>query len=280
MRHKRLISVGIAALVVILAAVSFAVFIPNTSAKTSRMARLVVTKPPTGFTAKPASASVVAPASSPFSIVQQASKQAPHYTGSYTVAWTRPGSTSDSATLHISLLPSADDASKAQAQALTDFLAPSSLQANQFTYVGPLSISSPPGAKGSEFTSSSTQGDYEVVVAYPFERTQVLEFVGMTAAAPTVENDARTLAVSEYDQLVRALPGFKLTTTTLPLVASVLFIVIAGMIALAIVVVPETMVLVRRRREQAQEEALRREMRVRGSKVVKRQRQRQAGRSR
>jgi hypothetical protein len=271
MRRSRLIPLSIAIGVLILAGIGFAVFIPHSEVQSARLARLVQSTPPPGFNAKPASATVMAAGASPYTIVQTDTKRFPHDTGAYSVGWTSPASPNDSASLLVSLLPNPADAGKAQAQAATTFLSRNGLQSSQFKYAGPLSLDSPPGAKGSVFSSASGKGSYEVVVAYQFDRSQVLEFVGMTAPQSEVETVARTLAGSEYAHLQQALPGFKLTRTAPPEVASVVYIAVAALIALSVVIVPEAVVRTRTRRRRAREEEQRREMRIRGSKVVKRQ---------
>jgi hypothetical protein len=92
----------------------------------------------------------------------------------------------------------------------------------------------------------------------------------------TVEGAAQTIADSEYAHLQKVLPGFTLTRTTVSALASVVYIAVAVMIVAAVFFVPATLARSRAGRQQARQDALRRETRVRGSKVVKRQ----AGRSR
>jgi hypothetical protein len=238
----------------------------------ARLARLVLTSPPPGYGAKPASTNQVAASSSPLSTYKAFAQARPSSTGAYSVSWTKPSSTTDSATILVSLLPSAVDASKVQAQAATQFVGPDSFKAQNYALSGSIPVPGVPGAKAAVFKATGTATTPPVAaVTFATGRVQVLELLGQTGTPESTGATAAALARAEYEHLGQSLPGFSLQVTQVPPVASIVYwLVVVGTLGL-VVAVPLAVRRVRARRAAARLRTARRQHQVRGSKIARRQ---------
>lgn len=237
-----------------------------------RLARLVVTSPPPGYTPKASNSNQVAAASNPFPAYKTYAKARPSATGAYSVTWSSPSSRNDSATILVSLLPSAADAKKVQSEAVTQFTGANSFKRESYALVGAVPVAGVPGAEAAVYQATGKATTPPVAsVAFAAGRVQVLELVGKTGTPESTGATAAALAHSEYQHLQRSLPGFSLQVTHVPLVASLIYwLAVAGAIGL-IVAVPMTVRGVRTRRAAARERVARRQHQVRGSKIARRQ---------
>ena len=269
------VKAGVAAGVLLV--IALAVYVPLISVQrvqSGRLAHLVVSKPPAGFNPKPAAANPVAPSSSKFEAVKAAGRKSPDATGGYSVEWTdssSPSSGSNAVSLVVSLLPNAGDAAKTQAEAKSTFASKDSLKADSYTYANPVEVPSVPGASGAFFTPATLTNPPLVVVVFRVGRAQATEFIGLPGEKQSIEAEAVSFAQTEYEHLRAVLPGFSLSETTYPVVASIVYWAVTAVIVLAVVFGP---VLRRRaveRRRVLAERARAQHKTVRGSKIAKRQ---------
>jgi hypothetical protein len=274
MKRNRLAAAAVALLVavVLLAAAGYDHWIIVRHVDRGRLATLVVTTPPPGYTKKPVSANQVTTSSSPYSSYQNLVKHAPNRSGAYSVSWADPASSSDSATIMVSLLPTASGGSQVEAQAVSQFLGAGSFKAEKYSLSGPVPVTGVPGARGAVFVATGTSTTPPVAaVAFNTGRAQVLELVGQTGTPASTGATAAALAHTEYVHLAKVLPGFTLVVTEVPLVATAIYwATLAGVLLLALVV-PLGVRRARRRRAEARRRTAHRQHQVRGSKIARRQ---------
>ncbi len=259
-------------LVVLVAAAGWDRYVVVRKADRLRLAHLVVSSPPPGYTTKPANASEVPASSNPFAAFKADAKKAPSDTGAYSVSWTNPKSSNDSASILASYLSSPAAAATVEAQAEKQFLAAGSFASEKYRYANAVAVPGIPGAKGAVFVATGTSTTPPVAaVTFATGRVQTLVLVGQVGTPASTSETAAALARSEYLHLRQALPGFDLQVTRVPLVATILYwAVVAGLIALG-VVIPLGVRRGRRMRREARLRTARRQQQVRGSKIARRQ---------
>jgi len=261
----------------VLLAVALAIYLPAMSVdkvERGRLASLVVPKPPAGLNPKPAAANPIVPGSSQFKAVKAAGKRSPGSTGGYSIEWTdASGSSSgtNAVSLVVSVLPGPADAAKVQDEAKSAYVSKSSLKANGYTYANSVPVPSVPGAVAAFFTPSTLTNPPLVVVAFHVGRAQATEFIGIPGDKQAIENEAVSFARSEYEHLRAVLPGFSLSTTSYPLVASVVYWLVVAVVVLAVVLGPVLRERAVERRRVLAEMARVQHKTVRGSKIAKRQ---------
>lgn len=268
---RRVAPFAAAVVVLALAAVGFVEYVPVHHVATARMARLVAAKPPPGFGGKPSVSSPEKSSTSSFAAVKAAAKSDPGATGTYTVEWTKPSPSHDTATALLSLLPTSALAARTDQQARSAYLGKKSQQSQYYSYSGPLSIATPPGSDASLFKATTAGGPPLAVVAFQVQRAQVVIFSAIAGPPSQSAAVARSLAAAEYGQLRRNLPGFSLRYTTWPLTATTVYwAATAGILGL-IVAVPAAARKSKERRRRAREATRRRQLQGRGSKIARRQ---------
>jgi hypothetical protein len=270
-RTVRVISALVALVVAVVAIIGFFQIIPTHRVVRGRLADLVVTKPPAGFTVKPVSSGAISSTDGPFPEVKAMAKKDPNGTGAYSIEWNQTKSTNNTVTILASLLPSTSDAKTTESQATTDYLQPSSFAKEGFTYLSALSVPTPSDAKGVVVASSSSKSKARVtVVTYRVGRVVVVAFVEETDLAQ-VKADSLTVAAAEDAHLRQLGSGATLIVTHWPTVSSVVYIVVAVAVLGAIVGGPIVVARGRRMRQEAHERVLKRSVQARGSKVARRQ---------
>ncbi len=252
------------------AAVGYYRYIAMREVDRGRLAALVVTEPPSGFTNKPADSAQVPASSSSFPTVKAAAKRSANSVGSYAVQWTSPASSSDSASLLVSLLASASQAALVQSEAASQYLGPQSLKSEDYVFVGRVAMPSVSGAQAAVFKSSSS-GPPVVTVLYRVGRAQVVEFVGLGGAQSKAASTAATLASAESAHLDGVLPGFSLSKTSWPPLATLVYWSAASTIILVGIAIPIIVRRTRAKRVEAQQRAAKRHLQSRGQKVARRQ---------
>ncbi len=269
---RKVLIVVITVLALALATGAYEQWIVMRHADRGRLAGLVVTAPPPGFTKKASASNEVTAASSPFSAFKTAAKNAPGSTGAWTSSWTSPSSSSESATVLVSLLPSAAIAAQVEAQAETQFLGTGAFAAQSYTRSASAPVPGVPGAKGAVFRPKAGAASPPVTTAvYRYGRAQVLVIVGKTGTPTQAEWATAALATSEFAHLRGALSSFSFLVTTVPLVATLVFwAVVVGGLGLALGI-PMGSRRARRRRDQARSRLAARQHQVRGSKIARRQ---------
>lgn len=258
--------------VVVLAAVGYDRYVVDRRVVRSRLASLVVTQPPPGYTKKPSSANQVSSATSPYGAYQSAVKRSPSRTGAYSVSWSNPASSNDSATILLSLLPSPAIARTVQGQAESKFLAANSFQGESYVRHGPVPVPIA-GGQGAVYVAGSAKATTPPVAAVTFAtgRAQVLVLVGQGGTPEATGAVAAAFAQDEYRLLQKRLPGFDLVSTTVPVLTSVVYWVVVLALVALIVTIPLGIRRARRARAAAVARAARRQHQVRGSKIARRQ---------
>lgn len=274
MNRKSLLSaaVVVAAVYLLLAFAGWDRYVVMRPVDRSALATLVVASPPSGFTPKPTSSNQVPASSSPYSSYKSIAHASPSSTAAYSVTWTNPKAANDSASIMLSYLPSASDAAKVQAQAQTRFLARGSFAAEKYAFAASVPVPGVPGGKGAVFTATGKATTPPVAaVVFATGRAQVLILLGQTGTSSQTGATAAGLARSEYLHLRSRLSGFRLRTSSVPLVATLVYWAVAAGIAVLAVSVPLAVRRARRMRAEARRRAARRQQQVRGSKIARRQ---------
>ena len=271
MRWVRVVPVVGAVVVLGVAAVGYEKYIPIHHVDRALLSRLVVARPPTGLVVKPIDAAEVPASSNPFTAFKSAAKRSPNSTGSYSVDWSATGSSSDGASLLVSLFPSEADAVAAEAQAMKTYLTSGGFKSNGYVLAGRFSVPSLPGSGAAAFKSTAAKSDSHLAaVTFRLDRVVVIESVQESSAAPA-QAVATSLAQTESAHLRQLGSGFSLKFTTRPLAASLIYGAVAIGIGIVIVSTPPLVSRNRRRRLRAQEAAAQRELRSRGRKIARHQ---------
>lgn len=280
MHRRMLVAVSTVVLAFLLLAVAgWARYVVMHPVDRAKLAGLVVTTPPAGYSQKPASSNVVTTSSSPFSSYKSIAKKSPGATAGYSLSWTNPKASDDSATILVSYLPSPSAARQVQAQAKTQFLGADSFKSENYQYAQALSVPGVPGGSGAVYkaTGSATTPPVAAVV-FTTGRVQVMVLLGQTGTVAATGQTAATLAHDEYVHLTRVLPAFHLHRTSVPLVATLVYWGVAVGIVVVAIGVPLLVRQGRRRRAESRLRSARRQQQVRGSKIARRQARRVAGR--
>lgn len=270
---KNLLAAIVAVVFLVLAAIGYDRYVPIHHLDRSRLAELVVTTPPAGFTTKPSASNQVQASSDPFSTVGSIAKKSPSGTGAWAVSWADPASQNDSATILVSLLPNGAGAEQVEVQAVKAAIGrDSTFKTAGYAYESAPAVPGVPGAASSVFTpAAKATTPPEAAVVFRAGRSQVLVLVSQTGTPAAVGTVAAGLARSEYLHVGQVLPGFSLTETHVPLTASVLYWLVAvGIVTLA-VAIPLAVRRGWRRREESRRRTARRHHSVRGSKIARRQ---------
>ena len=281
MRWARFLPAAGAALVLIVGVLVYQWTIPVHHVEQSRLSRLVVPKPPAGFSVKPTSSSTIAATGTPFAAFKTAASRSPHHSGAYAIQW--PGTASsptDAASVLAIWLPTTSDAAAVEKQAVSTDLAATSYQsADGYSLERRFTIAAVPGAQaavygpqsaGSSHKPKSTQGEGVAVVVFPEGRYVVTDFVQMTSATQA-QAEATSLTEAEETHLHQIGSGFTLSVTHLPLEASLIFAGLTVSAAALVVLVPLGVSRARRRQRRAREAASRRAVQGRGRKIARHQ---------
>lgn len=270
--NRKALKLLAAVVILVVASVGYDEWVVVRHTDRSRMARLVVSAPPAGFTKRASASNAVTATDSPFAAVKAAAKAHPSATGAWTSSWTSPSSSSDSATLLVSLLPTPTVARTVNGQAAAQFLGPNSFKSQSYTLAGPVAVTGVPGARGAVFRPSSGASTAPVATAvYSWGRVQVLVIVGLTGTTTRAGAAAASLAAAEYAHLEKALPGFGLKATEIPPVATVIYWAVVGSLMVLAIGIPVAVSRTRRRHEQARARLSARQHQTRGSKIARRQ---------
>lgn len=238
------------------------------------MARLVITTPPAGFTAKPSASNAVDPSTTfKLSSYKTIAEKSPNQTSAWVVSWSATASKDDSANIAVSLLPDAAAAETVQTQAVKVLLgADSGLKTTGYVYHSAVDVPGVPGAAGALYTATGTATTPpEAIVAYRDGQAQVLVLLAQVGTPAAVASAAAHMAANEYVYINQALHGFSLATTRVPLVATIVYWVVAAALLGLAFGIPLGVRRVRRRREELRQRTARRQQNVRGSKIARRQ---------
>jgi len=269
--------------VLVAAAVCWAVFVQQQRIDDGRLAALVVRRPgfaqvrPTPVSARPlpASASTVA-------LVRRAARTDPAHAGIYEIGWQSPPSAkaTTNAGLLVQLLPTPAQAAAVLAGVRHQYSASRSVGGDTYRRVARFAVPRVPGADGSVYritapAASPAGAGIADVVTFQVGSVAVLELL-QTTGSSIGPPQAVVLAQAERERLVSRAAGLSLAVDHRPLGASVGLFAGAVVVAGGVAVVPEGLGAWRRRRRQRRQERAAQlamaERRSVGRRVVKRHR--------
>jgi hypothetical protein len=267
--------------VLALALAGFLLVIRSTHADHGLLGNLVIRRISISvLPSRPAYASSIPASDSPFKIIKDAAKKDPNRTGLYEKEWVTPSDKTGNleAGVLVQLLPDSKTAGEVFTKSKKQFVTSPSLTGQTVSVGIPFSIPSVPGAfaEWHAMTSSSTNKSDGYAYTAVFQMNRVV--VGEVLAFPTLRplSDTTKIAEAEYALLVRGEPGFSMLRTTFPVLASVIWWVVAALVAAATFFVPEWApgMLQRRHASHVAKELdrARSQYRARGRRAVRRHR--------
>jgi hypothetical protein len=280
MRWKWRIARGVAVLV--LAAVGFGVFIPQTRPDGKLLGRLVIAH--TALSEVPHKAALsqsVPPSQSTFAVTRAAAKRNPDNTGLYAREWYISSSGPPEVGVVVQRLPTVAQAKAVLGDIDKQLVTAPSLPDETAVDGAAFSVPGVPGGRGESFqlndstTASKPPVGSSYTTAYRVGQVVVSELMVTTT---TRRDDTPIDADSKagYHLLLGKEPGFSMARTRLPLEASLVYLVGALVVAALAVLAPEfTIGTLRRRRRLHQEREQRRareQYLVRGRRTVRRRR--------
>lgn len=255
-----------------LAIAGYLLWIPVHRPNPSKLAALARTAPVTGLRGHPQT-KVTSPSDSPLATVKSAAASTAGETGSYAVQW-KGSSPVTSGSISLNVLPTEQLASEALADAKTTALASSALTRIGYAYGGTTRVSGIPGAKaayylggGSSPTVTKSTPRATVVV---YRAGRVIVGVNVDAKGSAATTTARALAAAEYHHLLTVGTDPVIGETSLPVLASVLYALVAVAVIAVAQIVPGFVISARHRQLELRAADERRARAARGKKVVKR----------
>jgi hypothetical protein len=250
------------------------VVVHSSHADSNKLSKLVIEKTPTTLLGKrPSQSQPSDPSTSSFATVKQAAAQYPASTGAYLREWTDPQSTQDGAALVVSFLPSPALASSTNRSAIKQYSAAKTL-GTTYNRASGFTVPSVPGAEGAVYTAATpTAGQANTIytVMFQYGRAAVAEFVDV-AQSTLSQNDAVAIAQAQYARLHTTEPGFSVTVSKWPWLATLLCGVITLTVAGTVYFVPEWIVRTRTRRAAQAQFRAQSQYRARGRQAVRRHR--------
>ncbi len=253
--------------------------VPVTRAERTRLSGLIVKHTTVqGLRGRKAKISVSVPASSStFAVVKHAAKTDPDHTALYETEWYITSSAPPEAGVLVDFLPDAATAHAVLADAVKLLDKPPALQGETGSTPVGFDVPSVPGVRAvySELTAGGQATGYTYTVDFAYGRAVVSELiVSALKTASTTAAVADTRA--EYALLQKREPGFSLVTTHLPVVATIVYVIVALVLAAAAYLLPEWLVAERARRRQRRQvrelERSRSQYKARGRRAVRRHR--------
>jgi hypothetical protein len=246
------------------------------------LGRLVITRSATpGVPAKSALAQSVPPSESTFATTRKAAKADPDATGLYAREWYVAANAPPEVGVIVQLLPDPEQARTVLADVRRQLSTAPTLQGETPSGATSFSVPGVVGATGYSFALSDSVAPSKGTigtaykVAFRVDRSVVTELVISTSPArdlAPVRTDVRNGAAL----LRHAGPGFSFVRTSVPVLATIVYAVVAVVVALLAVVAPDFLVTWRGRRRERRLEREQRRAReqylARGRRTVKRQR--------
>jgi hypothetical protein len=267
LKRRRTLVAVVAILVV--AAVVYPFWIPMSKTEPARLGDLAKNGPPEGLAVKAPKSTPVPQADIPFSAAKTAALHAPNETAMVSVQWAPKEKNGAGGTLLLSLVPSEAEAKKVLTEALTGYTSSKTLKADDYTLKNRFEVPGVPGAHAITFLTSGS-GSTEVGEVV-FQVSRAVDVVIVDGAGSHSQAAVTTFAQRQHRVLEEQLPGFSLTATVFPPLATGLYWGVVLIIGLVLLSVPPITRFVRRRRRLTRAEARRRERMARGKKVLKHQ---------
>ncbi len=264
-----------------LALAGFLLVIRSTHADHNLLGNLVIRRISISvLPSRPAYTSYIPPSDSPFKVIKDAAKKDPDRTGLYEKEWATSSNKTGNleAGVLVQLLPDSKDAGEVFTKSKKQFVTSPSLTGQTVSAGIAFSVPSVPGAfaEWHAMASSSTNkaDGYAYTAVFQVNRAVVGEVLAFPTLRPL--SDTTKIADAEHALLVRTEPSFSMLRTTAPVLASVIWWVVAVLVAAAAFFVPEWApdVLERRRATHAAKELerARSQYRARGRRAVRRHR--------
>jgi len=262
-------------LVMVLAGIGFWTIFQGTRMEPSRLSDLVLQD--SGLAGMQESASrseVVTSTHSDWSVVRKAAAAHPDKTGGYARTWEGAKGGSNSLSVLVESLPTSWNAYLLRRQIMAEYTNANTLKAHGVAITSRFSLLQVPGSQGVSYqesatTSSAIRGS---TVVFAVGRLVVLVDVQMPVNSSGGAGDVRSAAHSQYALLQAREPGFSMVEATRSPSASLVYGLIAVIVAASTVVLPR---LVRRGYSRRQARLVNRASygrQVRGSKVLRRRR--------
>ncbi|HUE08094.1 MAG TPA: hypothetical protein VMP41_11750 [Acidimicrobiales bacterium] len=266
----RLVAPG---LVLVLAAVGYWSVFQGSRYDAKLASALVIQHPGVaGFKPTPSSSQVVTAKETNWSVVRNAATARPEQTGAYSRTWGATKGSGSSVSVLVEVLPTASDARLLRKQVLADYSNAKTLKTDGISIVSRFPVTAVPGSKGISFQGSgSNSADKGSTVVFDVGRTVAVVTAGTSTAPGSGDAGVRSVTRAEDSLLQDREPGFSMTEATRSLSASMLYWLIALVVAALALVVPGIVHRVRERRRAREIAQMRSGHQGRGSKVLRRQ---------
>ncbi|MHB8438339.1 MAG: hypothetical protein ACYDD4_04160 [Acidimicrobiales bacterium] len=272
-----------AAVLVAAAVVVYLLVIPVHTPRPNTLGRLVIGHPTlSSLHAQVAHSQAVPTADSNFAGTRKAGKDSPDSTGVYERAWYVSTSGPPEAGIVVQLLPDAATAQSVERAAAANVRTAPKLQEESAGLPTSFRVPGVPGITAEAFVLHDATKASAPVVGYAYQTSLRVDNAVVSELVVSTDSSlstgaARSDAKAEFALLQRVLPGFSLSETSYPWLATLVVALIAvAVVALALVAPEWAVAAVRRRREKhaiREEQRRRAEYRARGRRVAKRQRQ-------
>lgn len=272
MSRRLAIRVATAVVLVGLAIAGYVIWIPVHSPDVHKVSALAVKSPVTGLRAPAKSTSVDAATGVSISAVKKAAASTPGETAAYGVSWKGKAPVT-AGSLELIVLPTEASAESARKQALAAELSSTSYTSDDYGFGGTTAVPRIPGAEGKYYlkgTKPTVTASTPRVAVVIFRLKRVIVDATVDAKGAHATATARELALAQYHHLEQVGADPALSTTSLPLVASVVYVLVVLAVLAFAEVTPRLVTAARRRRHEARVAAERRSRTSRGNKVVKR----------
>jgi hypothetical protein len=280
---RRTISrVARALVVLVLAGIGFSLFVPQSTPHRPLLGRLLFlhTAGP-GVPAKAAVAQSVPPSESTFAVTRKAARADPNGTGLFVREWYVAANAPPEVGMIVQLLPDAARARAVATKVHDQVSVAPTLQGENAVSPKPFSVPGVANTDGYSFLLNDAVQSSKGTVGAAYKasvrvgRAIVTELMVTTVPSRdlgAIQRDVR----DEAALLGRVLPGFSFVRTTTPVVASIVYGVVAAVLAALAVVLPELLVAWwhrrRERRIEREQRRSREQYLARGRRTVKRQR--------
>lgn len=243
----------------VVAIVVYVVLIPQTRVDHKEVGSLVVTR--TAVSGVPAKAKIsewVDPKQSTFAITRQAARRDPNHTALYAREWYVTADAPPEIGIVLQLLPDLASARTSEQKVATQLDNAPQLPGLTPGKAEPFSIPGVPGGRGAAFAMRDTAVPAKGIVVYAYKtvfRFDKAIVTGLSAVDGSTRSTQAAVADAHagYRLLVQREPGFSFVHPTYPLVATIVFAVIALVLVAGAVIVPEWAVVAARLRRERRE---------------------------
>ena len=269
---NRILRAGIAVLIIAASVALANLVLPVHRTRLVRVTNLIASQPPSRFSSTQAKTDAANPLHSQFVVVRDAAKKSPLQTASYATRWN--GLTAGSfASVLVFVLPSEGQASSLSREIDQSALGPDSYARESYRPYGEFRLPRVLGALGGIYqpAPSSPQPQQLCVITEQVGRAVTLILVADTVNPDQVGNEGGGLAEEEFARLVDGVPRLGVGKETVwPAPGLSLWVVVTIVLAFAVAVLPAQRHRSRLRDEEDRSQASKRQVQVRGSRVLNR----------